>query len=395
MISSTNQRARSTGVLWSAALLGALALSTGASAQLGGGKKPEQPPAPTPATQPQPVTQDGVRVAPAQGNPNAEPIRRSPPPITSDPARIELGVMKPGMKKAGAVTITNNGDETIKIARVNSSCSCTVADLPKRELAPGESVELSATLESGNYIGAMQRQVRVYVEGYAAPYEIWVVADVSYDVKADPVYIGAFQGDSGEVKVTEVNGKPFKILSVNTNAPTYKDFDPASAELKSEYTLTWSTKGVDPKDLPMWWIIETDHPDAPVVDLRVLHPAVMPRVDPRRAWQLNEDRALIGYLEPGGVENITIDIKERRRANEELPLPEVSTKHDNYKVEVVKLEKTQEGYTLEIALTGKPAADGTTLISEPITIDWRDTTETFWVFGRLTNRPQGGHALAK
>ncbi len=388
--STKRSSARPAGLVWSAALAGALAMGAPAFAQLGGGKKPETQPA-QPAA---PVAQDGIKVAPRASNPNVEPVRRSSPPLSAEPARIDMGVMKPGAKIAGAVTITNTGDETLKIARVNSSCSCTVADLPKRELAPGESVELSATLEAGNYIGAMQRQVRVYVEGYAAPYEVWVVADVSYDVKADPVYIGAFQGDSGEVKVTEVNGDAFRILSINSNAPTFKDFDPANDALSNEYTLTWSTKGVDPKDLPYWWVIETDHPDAPVVDLRVLHPAVMPRVDPRRAWQLAEDRALIGYLEPGEVKNITIELKERRRAQEELPLPEVSTKHDNMKVEVVKLEKNGEGYTLELALSGSAPADGKTLIVEPITIEWRDTEETFWVFGRLTKRPDGGHARA-
>src|SRR5690606_17157928 len=229
-----------------------------------------------PAPAPQPVSQDGVTVAPAARNPNAEPVKRNAPPLSAEPGRVDLGVMKPGAKLSGSVMLTNTGDETLKIARVNSSCSCTVADLPKRELAPGESVELTATLESGNYIGAMQRQVRVYAEGYAGPYEIWVVADVSYDVKADPVYIGAFQSDTGEVKVSEVNGKPFRILSVNSDTPTYKDFDPAKDEPRSEYTLTWSIKGIEAKNLPHWWVIETDHADAPVVDLRVLHASVMP-----------------------------------------------------------------------------------------------------------------------
>ncbi|MGP1310163.1 MAG: DUF1573 domain-containing protein [Phycisphaerales bacterium] len=386
---TSSKRARGAGVLWRMALVGAFAAASPALAQLGGGKQPDQP-----ATQPRTVTQDGIRVAPQQTSPNAEPIRRSPPPLSASPERIDLGVMKPGMKRAGSVTITNNGDETIEIARVNSSCSCTVADLPKDTLAPGESVELSATLESGNYIGDMQRQVRVYAKGYAAPYEIWVVADISYDVKADPVYIGAFQGDTGEVKVTEVNGKPFKILSVNSEKPTFKDYTPDSGELMSEYTLVWSTKGVDPKDLPRWWVIETDHPTAPVVDLRMLHPAVLPKVDPRRAWQLGDDRALIGYLEPGESTKLTLEIKERRRAQEELPLPEVATTRDDMTVEVASLEKTPDGYALELTLTAKNGGAGKTLIAEPISIKWRDSEETYWVFGRLTKQPGGEHARA-
>lgn len=372
--------------LWSAAFASALLAASPALAQLGGGNKPQQPAQPAQAEQP--ASQDGgVRVAPS-APPQSDTVRRTPPPISAEPGKIDVGVLRPGEKRSASVMLTNNGTEPITIARVNSSCSCTVADLPKRDLAPGESVELSATLEAGNYIGPMQRQVRVYVAGYAPPYEVWVTADVSYDIKADPVFIGAFQGDNGEVKVTEIHGKPFRVLSVNGNPATFKDFNEGDA-LRAEYTLTWTTKGVDPKDLPSWWIVETDHPTAPVVDLRLLHPAVLPKVDPRRAWSIEEDRALIGYLKPGETRTLSVDIKERRRSEAEHPLPEVSTKHEHLKAEVVKLERTPDGYTLEISLSGTPAGDGSTLIHEPITIKWRDSQETYWVFGRLTEPPAG------
>lgn len=369
------------------ALVAAMALSGATLAQLGGGGAQPRPAEPAQPAPPQPVTQDGVRVNPQATPPGGQQVRRMPPPLRASPEKVELGVIRPQGKKTGTVTLTNTGAETLKIARVNSSCSCTVADLPKRELAPGESVELTATLDAGEFIGSMQRTVRVYVEGYAPPYEIWVTADVAYDIKADPVFVGAFQSDNGEVKVTEINGKPFRVLSVNNQAASYKDFDPAKDEPRSEYTLLWNVRGVDAKDLPQWWVVETDHPEAPVVDLRVLHPAIMPRPDPRRAWQLGADRSILGYVQAGVPTTFTINVKERRRAEEEPAPPIISTKSDHLKLSVLKSERTEEGYAFEVSLTGTTPANGATLINEPVKIKWRDTEETYWIFGRLAPKP--------
>ena len=372
-------------------LAAAMLFSGSALAQLGGGG---QQPRPAEPAAPQPVTQDGVRVNPRATPPGGgQQVRRTQPPLRASPEKVELGVIRPQGKKTGTITLTNTGAETINIARVNSSCSCTVADLPKRTLAPGESVELTATLDAGEFIGSMQRTVRVYVEGYAPPFEIWVTADVAYDIKADPVFVGAFQSDTGEVKVTEINNAPFRILSVNNSAATFKDFDPAKDQPRSEYTLIWNVRGIDAKDLPLWWVVETDHPDAPVVDLRVLHPAIMPRPDPRRAWQLGADRSIVGYVTPGMPTTFTINVKERRRAEEEPAAPVIVGKSEHLKFSLLKSERTDEGYAFEVSVVGSIPGNGATLIHEPLTIKWRDTEETYWVFGRLAARPD--HCAAR
>lgn len=382
------ERSRRAGVMLAGALGATVALSSASIAQLGGGgAQPPRPAEPAAPAQPRPVTQDGVRVAPQSAPTDGQQVRRMIPPLKASPEKVEMGVIRPHGKKTGTITLTNTGAETINIARVNSSCSCTVAELPKRTLAPGESVELTATLDAGEFIGSMQRTVRVYVEGYAPPFEVWVTADVAYDIKADPVFVGAFQSDTGEVRVTEINGKPFNILSVNGAPAVFKDFDAAKDSPKSEYSLVWNIRGVDSKDLPLWWVVETDHPDAPVVDLRVLHPAIMPRPDPRRAWQLGADRSMLGYVTPGQPSTFTINVKERRRSEDEPGMPTVSGKSEHLKFSLVKSERTDEGYAFEVTVVGTLPANGSTLINEPVTIKWRDTEETYWVFGRLAMRP--------
>ena len=54
--------------------------------------------------------------------------------------------------------------------------------------------------------------------------------------------------------------------------------------------------------MPKWMVIETDHPDSPLVDVRVRqYPCTMLDLPLResRGWYLNTHRVILGQLEPG------------------------------------------------------------------------------------------------
>ena len=70
----------------------------------------------------------------------------------------------------------------------------------------------------------------------------------------------------------------------------------------------------------------------------------------------------------------------------ELPIFEPNPAHAHAPASAISIAMGGGAFT--------PAADGKTLIMGPITIEWRDTQETYWVFGRLTKRPDDGHARA-
>jgi len=57
--------------------------------------------------------------------------------------------------------LTNVGDETLTITDVFTSCGCTTAALAKRELAPEESVDLLATVNTTGFRGTVTRTVSV------------------------------------------------------------------------------------------------------------------------------------------------------------------------------------------------------------------------------------------
>lgn len=77
-------------------------------------------------------------------------------------ARIEL---EPGEEQARATYIvTNKGEETIRIARVKTSCGCTGSILDKKILKPGESTEIIGTFNKGKRQGLNHNKLQVFLD---------------------------------------------------------------------------------------------------------------------------------------------------------------------------------------------------------------------------------------
>ena len=78
-------------------------------------------------------------------------------------ARIEL---KPGEEEARAgFKVTNNGEDTVRIARVKTSCGCTGSILNRRILRPGESTEIVGTFHKGRRKGVNRNKLTVFLDG--------------------------------------------------------------------------------------------------------------------------------------------------------------------------------------------------------------------------------------
>jgi rhodanese-related sulfurtransferase len=65
--------------------------------------------------------------------------------------------------------VTNVGDETLNITDVRTSCGCTTAALAKRDLAPGESVNVEATVNTTGFRGTVTRTVSVTTNDPSSP----------------------------------------------------------------------------------------------------------------------------------------------------------------------------------------------------------------------------------
>ena len=77
-------------------------------------------------------------------------------------ARIE---MKPGQEEARTeYIVTNKGDETVRIARVKTSCGCTGSILDRKIIQPGESTTITATFNKGKRQGLNHNKLEVFLD---------------------------------------------------------------------------------------------------------------------------------------------------------------------------------------------------------------------------------------
>lgn len=77
-------------------------------------------------------------------------------------ARIEL---KPDEEEARATfTVTNNGDKTVRIARIKTSCGCTGSILDRKIIEPGASTEIIGTFHKGKRQGLNHNKLEVFID---------------------------------------------------------------------------------------------------------------------------------------------------------------------------------------------------------------------------------------
>ena len=71
------------------------------------------------------------------------------PRIKVDKKIFDFGVIYRGNSAEGDFIIHNEGNDTLRIKNVRSSCGCTAAILDKKNLGPNEQTKLNASLARG------------------------------------------------------------------------------------------------------------------------------------------------------------------------------------------------------------------------------------------------------
>lgn len=73
------------------------------------------------------------------------------PKLVLDRDLYDFGTAMDGTVIRFEVTLTNAGDAALQISNVSYNCSCTSYHLPKRNLAPGESMQMTITFNTRGY----------------------------------------------------------------------------------------------------------------------------------------------------------------------------------------------------------------------------------------------------
>ena len=83
------------------------------------------------------------------------------PKIRFDNDKMDFGKVKQGKVLTHVFKIINEGDETLTIDRVRTSCGCTAVLVSKKEIPPGEEGELKVTFNTRGYGGKLSKYIYV------------------------------------------------------------------------------------------------------------------------------------------------------------------------------------------------------------------------------------------
>lgn len=86
-----------------------------------------------------------------------------------DPYTWDFRKLKHGEVAAHSFSLKNNSNKPLKITAVNTSCGCTVSEVKKKLLLPGESTPVEIKFNSKGYSGNVQQFTYVVTDDIDNP----------------------------------------------------------------------------------------------------------------------------------------------------------------------------------------------------------------------------------
>lgn len=119
----------------------------------------------------------------------------------------------------------NAGKDPVTIEKLESSCDCTTASLPKTTIDPGERSEIVTRFNIGDRRGLQTKTVTVRVKGEAQPIVLSLVVTIPELIRILPPMVIWEKGEAAKTKTISLKafeGKPVKIASVISSEPNVK-----------------------------------------------------------------------------------------------------------------------------------------------------------------------------
>ena len=261
----------------------------------------------------------------------SEPAR--PQSVAVSPGVLDFGTQSLMSRPTGEITLTNQGDKSVTLVAVSPTCSCLKPEFTDRVvLAPGANHTVAVAHEPRSQAGPSKATLRFVFLGNDIV-NVPVEAMFTRPVKADPTWIDFRRdGDQGILKLRSLDSRPFRVLSVQGVA-----VPDAPAALLHE--VPWDLSPYDTETctnpagerMPSWIVVQTDHPDAPIVDVRVRKDGCtnpdIPGDGDSRAWMILDQRVVLGELSPGEkqLHELPVALLPNRTMNEQFTVAKSET----------------------------------------------------------------------
>lgn len=313
--------------------------------------------APALAWQPQAPPQPQQPKHNQQEQPQQDRKKPVKPLIRIRPFLSQLGVMSPRSTRVAEVLLRNDGDAPAVLRRVATTCTCTATNFHDPvTIEPGAEHVLKLQVRAGNNIGPLKSEAHLFFEHQADPMIVRVEAKVARPVSANPPIIDVLIFPKrnpkpplhGTITLKSEDGKPFRVLTVQGK--------PAPAnEPALTHTVEYNFEGVEQRDMPIWFVVETDHPQASVVELRVGSLALLNTGQGTGPWDPDFDLVNLGRITPGDSAAHEIELVGLRDTN--VPVEFLSMK-GLFAIEVVAEHPGAKGRVFVLKCTPALGQEG-------------------------------------
>ncbi|HOK09136.1 MAG TPA: DUF1573 domain-containing protein [Candidatus Hydrogenedens sp.] len=246
-----------------------------------GGQK--STPTPTPPTPEQKPAQTTPAPSPAKEAPAEKPQAQQPPAqkeatasvestggtpkITCDEPEFDFGERSNDEKVEHEFVIKNAGDGLLKISNVKTTCGCTVAQPEKKEIAPGDTTKIKATLTLAGRQGPIAKQITVDSNDPATPQlTLTLKGTATSAILVEPrvINLGQIMEDMPQPQTIEIKSNiptlTFNITNVDMSQLPEFQHTLETVEQGKHYKITLTpTKPIEPGitfNKPLY--IETD-----------------------------------------------------------------------------------------------------------------------------------------
>lgn len=317
---------------------------------------------------------------------------RIPDMVLVQPESVSFGAVSPGSSHTGSFTLLNTTQAPLSVRAAVPSCKCTaLTDIVGKSIPAGGSLKFDVTMEVPLTPGVKDATVQIVIEGLARPLTAKLSAESVMPIRVDPAYVDALKGKStGTVVARSADGKPFRVLGADGAAPQFVGFDPSGDAPRAEYTLRWSAPSAPCEAMPLWWVLETDRADCPLVPLRIRHECTGSKADPgrfAREWFFPEPIGIVGRVAPGSPAETVVPIEHYNpQARGAVQRPQwkdvvrVETRDPRARAALVR---TQAGARdqVDVRLSVTPGADLRGFFAIPVDIVTATGSGTITVYG--------------
>ena len=107
-----------------------------------------------------------IRIIPQAELLKAQPKAAENSPLRFQPTEVDFGTIDEmsGVWQ-GSAKLVNTGADTVAITQIKSTCGCLEAELPKRVVAPKESVKVALKYYPRGHAGRVAQRVLIYTNG--------------------------------------------------------------------------------------------------------------------------------------------------------------------------------------------------------------------------------------